>query len=903
MDANVRTCPECGATTRESARFCSECGSPLPEVTTAKRRATAAGPRHAAHARPSKKSGRGRLVLAALAGGLAALTLVTCALVYMGVLKSPSIPSGTLTPSNIEHEAQDYNGISSEIDRLGAVDAELVSLDATDFPTMRAYVRVADAGAADVLSSSRIALLEGVTDGEMLEREVRSLTRVAGTQGQSYGIAVDKSGSMGNAMPRVREILSDFFGSLDYGVGDRAELLSFDTYVMWMCTMTGDASRLRSGIDSMEAWGDTALWDALCEAVGSVGSQAGSRCVIAFTDGVDNASLRGPNDVASLAESLDVPVFIVGTKDADEAALRDLASRCGGTYLPIGDVEGLSQALADVRTREEGLWCLEYACDAGSAADAQRRLSVVASDGRRGCRLEAQAVPAQRAVAQQPHASRYELIKADASWTEANAECMRRGGHLATVTSQEEMDAVTGMCEAEGLRFCWIGGYTSLRGSQAFGHWVTGEPFDFQPWWPGEPSRTDRDGTPEMYLILWKPRKDEGWSFNDERDRPFEDEEMDYMYGNMGYVCEWEDEDVATAPVAAASAQAEAPQPEEQQPSPEPVKLSGGGFTFCVPDVLAAYEGVELTNDDKGLPCVKLAGRTLLSLNTDMTLWDTSGARDMMDTREVAAGTLQISEYDDNVLISCLAGPDNRRVMVGVSYYGPTTRLGYGEDVALAHRDCMAAVCGMSSDDDPIRIGVEFLALCANGVSFDAVPEPEPVPAPEPEAASGEARVIDENAFEIGGMRFTIPEYWRGKVDVEESENGVRIRLSEMQRATVLLVDLDGSTSNWDSAAADANVLRYGLPDGSEALNGGQMRMIGGATASVYRTDGGACIFASSVDLAGAGLDEEVLDFGGVSMTPRERIQDLWSFGTDSPVDGEGRFMPFVELWASTTPA
>ena len=763
MDANVRTCPECGATTRESARFCSECGSPLPEVTTAKRRATAAGPHHAAHARPSKKSGRGRLVLAALAGGLAALALVMCVLVYMGVLKSPSTPSGTLTPSNIENEVQDYNGISSEIDRLGAVDAELVSLDATDFPTMRAYVRVADAGAADVLSSSRIALLEGVTDGEMLEREVRSLTRVAGTQGQSYGIAVDKSGSMGNAMPRVREILSDFFGSLDYGVGDRAELLSFDTYVMWMCTMTGDASRLRSGIDSMESWGDTALWDALCEAVGSVGSQAGSRCVIAFTDGVDNASLRGPDDVASLAESLDVPVFIVGTKDADEAALRDLASRCGGTYLPIGDVEGLSQALVDVRTREEGLWCLEYACDAGSAADAQRRLSVVASDGTRGCRLEAQAVPAQRAVAQQPHASRYELIKADASWTEANAECMRRGGHLATVTSQEEMDAITGMCEAEGLRFCWIGGYTSLRGSQAFGHWVTGEPFDFQPWWPGEPSRTDRDGTPEMYLILWKPRKDEGWSFNDERDRPFEDELMDYMYGSMGYVCEWEDEDVATAPVAAAAPQPEAPQPEEQ-PSPEPV-------------------------------------------------------------------------------------PE---------------------------------------------------------------PEPEPEPDPEPEAASGEARVTDENAFEIGGMRFTIPEYWRGKVDLALAHDGIKVNMAGSDTCMFCFnyapvggsyysenaKDSQISWESLDGRPSSSYMTEYPLLDGSSAY---QYAGADGFTESLYKTADGGIIDCRSYYLKDPSFYKDIVSSDELETLEDEyaKMQDLMSMGGEADASDYSSYPS--HLWASAT--
>ena len=100
----------------------------------------------------------------------------------------------------------------------------------------------------------------------------------------------------------------------------------------------------------------------------------------------------------------------------------------------------------------------------------------------------------------------------------------------------EEMDQIAAMAGNAGLKYIWMGGYTSVRNGTAYGHWTTGEPFDFAPWYPGEPSRNDLDGEPEFYLIFWNV---EGvWSFNDERDDVAAD--LATYRGKMGYVIEYE---------------------------------------------------------------------------------------------------------------------------------------------------------------------------------------------------------------------------------------------------------------------------------------------------------------------------------------------------------------------------
>ena len=140
-----------------------------------------------------------------------------------------------------------------------------------------------------------------------------------------------------------------------------------------------------------------------------------------------------------------------------------------------------------------------------------------------------------------PSEHRYEVVRADISWTDAKAACEAKGGHLATITSDEEFDTIVSQVKQNGLEFAWLGGQTASGSTEHDGEWITGEPFTFSRWYPGEPSHRDTDGTPEQYIELWHVKANDEWSMNDERDRPFENPaSAQYMSGNMGYVCEYE---------------------------------------------------------------------------------------------------------------------------------------------------------------------------------------------------------------------------------------------------------------------------------------------------------------------------------------------------------------------------
>ncbi|MCD7858060.1 MAG: zinc ribbon domain-containing protein [Clostridiales bacterium] len=138
----------------------------------------------------------------------------------------------------------------------------------------------------------------------------------------------------------------------------------------------------------------------------------------------------------------------------------------------------------------------------------------------------------------------YEIVASDLSWSEANEAAREAGGHLATITSEEEYDVLCTLADESGLKYLWLG--AALTSDEMIwgedGCWITGEAWGFDAWYPGEPSLADADGTQEFCLCLWNAAYDGadiGWTMNDQRDKLVED--FPSISGKVGYVIEFDD--------------------------------------------------------------------------------------------------------------------------------------------------------------------------------------------------------------------------------------------------------------------------------------------------------------------------------------------------------------------------
>ena len=156
----------------------------------------------------------------------------------------------------------------------------------------------------------------------------------------SVALLVDGSGSMriGGADAVSIRISDAILDSLD-ARRDDAALFTFDTRLLTLQDFTRDLDAVREKLDDVEAWGSTSLFDAIGGTAGLVAQRTQNRrAVVVLTDGGDNASAYTASQVAAVASSIDVPVYVFAVVTGGQAtiapghnALADLAQLTGGT--------------------------------------------------------------------------------------------------------------------------------------------------------------------------------------------------------------------------------------------------------------------------------------------------------------------------------------------------------------------------------------------------------------------------------------------------------------------------------------------------------------------------------------------------------------------------------------------
>jgi len=158
----------------------------------------------------------------------------------------------------------------------------------------------------------------------------------------SVALLVDGSGSMSLGASRTfsQRISESLLANLD-PARDAAALLTFDTRLLTLCEFTRDFRQILRRLPSVEAFGSTALYDAVAGSAALVADRARNRrAVVVLTDGLDNASAYPPGKVAWIASTIDVPVYVFDVGDrpdregkagpAPRDALAELARATGG---------------------------------------------------------------------------------------------------------------------------------------------------------------------------------------------------------------------------------------------------------------------------------------------------------------------------------------------------------------------------------------------------------------------------------------------------------------------------------------------------------------------------------------------------------------------------------------------
>jgi VWFA-related protein len=211
---------------------------------------------------------------------------------------------------------------------------------------------------------------------------------------------LDISGSMGmhGKLARARAAIHQFVDALR--PEDRTALLVFaDGDVVVRVPFTTDRLTFLETLDGEEAWGRTALRDALAHASGVLAdSRPGRKALVLVTDGVDNASEMTAFAAIRLAREVRVPIYALGLTGLPEKLRRRasppsggntfleilarVSRETGGASFPVFDIAEVEEAVKQVQDRLLTQYVLGYNPVQDGEAAGYRRIRVVAGEGR-----------------------------------------------------------------------------------------------------------------------------------------------------------------------------------------------------------------------------------------------------------------------------------------------------------------------------------------------------------------------------------------------------------------------------------------------------------------------------------------------------------------------------------------
>jgi VWFA-related protein len=265
------------------------------------------------------------------------------------------------------------------------------SADKTNSKVKRVLAKVVDANNRAIagLQKKDFTVLESGREREILSVETT-------TAPFNLILLLDVSGSVENYVDFIRKAARNFIGTVDKR--DRIAVLTFNEDVKVISNFTTDRARLSESLDTFDAGGGTAYYDALAfSLVDTLRPLRGERtAIVVLSDGDDNRSfLSFDSLLGSLQESgaLVYPLYVpsgliaasaqtdpdkaidplrtryMGLTTKAEAEGARLAQISGGIYYPIRRLSELQKAYDDIVVQLRTAYTITFRSDSTEASD------------------------------------------------------------------------------------------------------------------------------------------------------------------------------------------------------------------------------------------------------------------------------------------------------------------------------------------------------------------------------------------------------------------------------------------------------------------------------------------------------------------------------------------------------
>lgn len=291
--------------------------------------------------------------IAAFLGILAALFVVAVPAVAQpgpGDLPQGEFPNPDDLVNDLENPPVSVDELAPPIVDDGDRTIQIVEVDNAAYPTVDIVVAVPPAFAGD-LSANAFGLTE---NGQVRGTDVVKLRDPI-----EVVVVVDTSGSMrGAPITAAKAAATQFVDALD--AETRLSVVGFGADAETKSAFDDDRETTLSAIASLEAQGETALYDALTVAAGQFDDGSARRFVIVLSDGNDTVSAATLQDAAAaLADDINFYAITLLSDDADFTGLQSITTQVEGQLLEATD-ENLDDVYGAVASRISNLYRVTY---------------------------------------------------------------------------------------------------------------------------------------------------------------------------------------------------------------------------------------------------------------------------------------------------------------------------------------------------------------------------------------------------------------------------------------------------------------------------------------------------------------------------------------------------------------
>lgn len=213
-------------------------------------------------------------------------------------------------------------------------------------------------------------------------------TFAAGEFPLSAAVALDRSFSMaGERLATATSAARSFLGGLRED--DESMLIAIGSRTKVLAPLSRDRAPQYSALASLDAFGSTALYDAIIASIAAVQPARGRRALVLLSDGSDRYSEARSTDALERARASDVLIYPIAIGRDRPAVFAELATLTGGRSVHLKDTRRLPETLRSIVLELRSQYLIGYTPEVPLTPGSREWRSISVSVEKRGLTVRA----------------------------------------------------------------------------------------------------------------------------------------------------------------------------------------------------------------------------------------------------------------------------------------------------------------------------------------------------------------------------------------------------------------------------------------------------------------------------------------------------------------------------------